>query len=250
MWDHIKFDYSGVKVLITGGSNGIGYGIAAAYREAGAQVTITGTRASAEDYDNDLSGMDYRQLLVTDNAMIESVAASLDGLDILINNAGASLPGGKDEYQPEVFEESVQINLTSAYRMANACKSMLAESQFSGGASVIGMGSLTSLMGNEIVPGYGAAKAGLVQLTKTLSIAWANDNIRVNAIIAGLIQSNMTAAMISIDEMISPVIARTPMGRVGTPDDIAGAVLFLTSPAAGYVTGQALPVDGGYSIRG
>lgn len=250
MWDHISFDYSGVKVLITGGSNGIGYGIACAYRDAGAQVTITGTRASAEDYDTDLSGMDYRQLQVTDNAQIDAVAASLDGLDILINNAGASLPGGKDEYEPDVFEESVQINLTSAYRMAHACKDMLAASTFAGGSSVIGMGSLTSLMGNEIVPGYGAAKAGLVQLTKTLSIAWAADNIRVNAIVAGLIETNMTAMMISIDEMISPVIERTPMKRVGSPKDIAGAVLYLTSPAAGYVTGQALPVDGGYSIRG
>lgn len=250
MWDHIKFDYSGARVLITGGSNGIGYGIASAYRDAGAEVTITGTRANAADYDNDLSGMRYQQLLVTDNAAIEALAASLDGLDILINNAGASLPGGKDEYQPDVFEESVQINLNSTYRLAHACKDMLTASAFPGGSSIIGMGSLTSLMGNEIVPGYGAAKAGLVQLTKTLAIAWAADNIRVNAIVAGLIESNMTAAMLTIDEMTAPMIARTPMARVGTPKDIAGAVLFLSSPAAGYVTGQALPVDGGYSIRG
>ncbi len=112
------------------------------------------------------------------------------------------------------------------------------------------MGSLTSLFGNEIVPGYGAAKAGLVQLTKTLAIAWAGENIRSNAIVAGLIESNMTALMLTIDEMIAPMIARTPLGRVGQPSDIAGAVLFLSSPAAAFITGQALAVDGGYSIRG
>lgn len=250
MWDQIVFDYSGKRVLVTGGSNGIGYGIASAYRESGAAVTITGTRPTADDYDKDLSGFDYRQLQLTDNAQIEQVAAGLDSLDILINNAGASLPGGKDEYQPEVFEESLRINLSSVYRMAHACKAKLAKSSISGGGSIIGMGSLTSLFGNEFVPGYGAAKAGLVQLTKTLAIAWAGDNIRPNAIIAGLIESNMTAAMLTIDEMSAPMIARTPLGRVGQPADIAGAVLFLSSPAASFITGQALAVDGGYSIRG
>lgn len=250
MWDKISFDYSGNQVLVTGGSNGIGHGIASAYLEAGATVTITGTRPSAADYDKDLSGFRYLQLQATDSAQIESVAAELETLDILVNNAGASLPGGKDEYQPAVFEQCLQINLTSAYRMAHACKQKLSASTIPGGGSIIGMGSLTSLFGNEFVPGYGAAKAGLVQLTKTLAIAWAGDNIRPNAIVAGLIESNMTAAMLTIDEMSAPMIARTPLGRVGQPSDIAGAVLFLSSPAAAYITGQALPVDGGYSIRG
>lgn len=250
MWDQISFDYSGKRVLVTGGSNGIGLGIASAYREAGASVAITGTRPSAGDYDNDLAGFDYHQLQVTDSAQIEAVAGGLDRLDILINNAGASLPGGKDEYEPDVFEEAVQINLSSTYRMARACKEKLGRSDIQGGGSIIGMGSLTSLFGNEVVPGYGAAKAGLVQLTKTLAIAWAGDNIRPNAIVAGLIESNMTAAMLTIDEMTAPMLARTPLGRVGQPRDIAGAVLFLSSPAASYITGQALAVDGGYSIRG
>ena len=250
MWHNIRFDYSGNHVLVTGGSNGIGHGIASAYLEAGAIVTVTGTRASADDYDKDLSGFNYRQLQVTDCAQIEAVAADIETLDILINNAGASLPGGKDEYEPEVFEQSLQINLTSAYRMAHACKEKLSASTIPGGGSIIGMGSLTSLFGNEIVPGYGAAKAGLVQLTKTLAIAWAGDNIRANAIIAGLIESNMTAMMLTIDEMSAPMIARTPLARVGQPGDIAGPVLFLSSPAAAFITGQALPVDGGYSIRG
>ena len=249
MWDQVSFNFSGKYVLVTGGSNGIGYGIASAYRDAGATVAITGTRPSASDYDNDLQGLAYHQLQVTDNDQIEAVAKAVPKLDILVNNAGASLPGGKDEYEPEVFEQALQINLTSAYRMARACKGKLGQSDIAGGSSIISMGSLTSLFGNEIVPGYGAAKAGLVQLTKTLAIAWAGDNIRPNAIVAGLIESNMTAGMLSIDEMTAPMIARTPLRRIGQPSDIAGVALFLSSPAASYITGQALAVDGGYSIQ-
>lgn len=249
-WSNIQFDYSGAIVLVTGGSNGIGEGIARAYQAAGAEVHITGTRSAASDYDKDLSGMHYHKLEVTDADNIQAVADALPALDILINNAGASLPGGKDEYDPEVFELALQINLTSTYRIAAALKEKLAASSFPAGASIIGMASMTSLFGNEVVPGYGAAKAGLVQLTKTLSISWADQGIRVNAIAAGLIESNMTAVMLTIDEMIDPFVQRTPMHRVGTPKDIAGAVLFLSSPAAAYITGQTLAVDGGYSIRG
>jgi 3-oxoacyl-[acyl-carrier protein] reductase len=249
-WPNIEYDYTNATVLVTGGSNGIGEGIAKAYQAAGATVHITGTRANASDYEKDLSGLNYHQLQVTEADNIQDVAKVIPELDILINNAGASLPGGKDEYDPEVFELALTINLTSAYRMAQACKDALASSQFSGGASIISMGSLTSLFGNEVVPGYGAAKAGLVQLTKTLGIAWAEQNIRVNAVAAGLIETNMTAAMLTVEEMTQPFIDRTPMKRVGTPHDIAGAVLFLSSSAAAFITGQTLPVDGGYSIRG
>lgn len=249
-WSHIEYDYRDSTVLVTGGSNGIGEGIARAYLEAGATVHITGTRAQATDYDKDLSGFHYHRLDVRDNDAIAAVAAELPRLDVLINNAGASLPGGRSEYDPEVFEEALQINLVSAYRMSHACFEKLRDSTFPGGASVICLGSLTSLFGNEVVPGYGAAKAGLVQLCKTLGIAWAEDHIRVNAIAAGLIASNMTAAMLEAPDMIEPFLARTPMHRTGTPKDIAGAILFLTSPAAAYITGQTLAVDGGYSIRG
>jgi len=249
-WPNLKYDYNGAHVLVTGGSNGIGAGIAAAYRDAGANVTITGTRASAAHYnDADLNGYRYLQLQLTDNAQIEAVAAALPKLDILVNNAGANF-AAENEYEPDIFEKSIQVNLLSAYRMAHACLPKLQQSQLPGGASVIGLASMTSYFGVEVVPGYGAAKAGLVQMTKTLSIAWAKHNIRVNSVAAGLIESKMTAPALAMPEFNAAVIARTPQKRTGTPHDIAGAVLFLSSSAAGFVTGQTLPVDGGYSIFG
>ena len=248
-WPNLNYDYKGAHVLVTGGSNGIGAGIAAAYLAAGANVTITGTRANAADYDSDLSGYRYLPLQLTDNAQIDAVAAALPKLDILVNNAGGNFVA-ENEYEPETFEKSIQVNLLSAYRMAHACLPKLAQSQLPGGASVIGLASMTSYFGVEVVPGYGAAKAGLVQLTKTLSIAWAKHNIRVNSIAAGLIDSNMTGPALAVPEFNTAVIARTPQNRTGTPQDIAGAVLFLTSSGAAFITGQTLPVDGGYSIFG
>jgi NAD(P)-dependent dehydrogenase (short-subunit alcohol dehydrogenase family) len=248
-WQNVRFDYQGASVLVTGGTSGIGAGIAAAYRDAGAQVTITGTRASAGDYAEDLSGYRYLQLSLTDNAQITGVAAAVSRLDILVNNAGANFML-QNEYDPDVFEKGLQVNLTSAYRMSQACRAQLAASKLPGGASVIGIASLTSFFGLEVVPAYGAAKAGLVQLVKTLSIAWAKDRIRVNAVAAGVTASRMTAQMLKIPAMMAPVLARTPLGRVGQPQDVAGAVLFLTSGAASYITGQTVLVDGGYSIVG
>jgi 3-oxoacyl-[acyl-carrier protein] reductase len=248
-WQNVNFDYHGAVVLVTGGTSGIGAGIAAAYREAGAEVTVTGTRPGVADYDADLVGYRYLQLSLTDKAQIAAVAGQLPRLDILVNNAGANFML-QNEYDPEIFEKGLQVNLASAYRMSHACRTQLAASKLPGGASVIGIASLTSFFGLEVVPAYGAAKAGLVQLVKTLGIAWAKDNIRVNAVAAGVTESRMTAQMLKIPAMMAPVLARTPLKRVGQPRDVAGAVLFLTSGAASYITGQTLLVDGGYSIVG
>jgi len=243
----VTFDYSGTRVLVTGGSNGIGRGVAQAFADAGAHVIITGRRAAASDYATDLDGFDYHALEISDAAGIEALAAGLGGLDVLVNNAGATFPGGRDEWQPDVFEDAVRINLVGAFRMAQACKPLLAASRFEGGASVINFASMSSYFAVPLVPGYGAAKAGVVQMTKNLAVAWVGENIRVNAVAPGLIESNMTAPMRGIAELEKPQMDRTPMGRWGTPKDIAPAVLFLASPAAGYITGQTLAVDGGYS---
>jgi 3-oxoacyl-[acyl-carrier protein] reductase len=249
-FSNISFDYSGYQVLVTGDSNGIGEGIAQAYLAAGAAVTITGTRPSASDYNKDLSSYHYLPMTATDKNSLQAVADALPALDILINNAGASLPDGKDEYDPEVFEKAITINLTSNYRLAAALKDKLSASKLPGGASIIGMASMSSLFGIEIVPGYGSAKTGLMGLTRVLGVNYARSNIRVNAIACGLIETNMTAGMLELPELIQPHLDRTPQGRLGKPQDIAGPTLFLTSPAAQYITGQTLVVDGGYSVQG
>jgi NAD(P)-dependent dehydrogenase (short-subunit alcohol dehydrogenase family) len=245
-----NFDYSGARVLVTGGSNGIGLGVATSFREAGAQVTITGTRPSTADYDHDLSGFVYHQCRLPDPDAVSAVASTLSGLDVLVNNAGQNLPGGRSEYDPDVFEEVVAVNLFAAFRMATACKPLLEASAIDYGGSVVNVGSMSSFFGIEPVPGYGAAKAGVVQLTKTLAVAWARRGIRVNAVAPGVIETNMTAPMLPFEELTRPILDRTPMKRLGTPEDVAPVVLFLASPAARYVTGQTIRVDGGFSVQG
>jgi NAD(P)-dependent dehydrogenase (short-subunit alcohol dehydrogenase family) len=246
--DRVRFDFSGLRVLVTGGSSGIGHGIARAFADAGANVTITGRRASADEYESDLAGLDYRRLEVTDGAAIEKLAQSVGTLDVVVNNAGANLPGGKSEYEPEVFEQSVAINLFGAYRMTLACREALVRSTLDGGASVINLASMASYFGITAVPGYGAAKAAVVQMTKTLAVAWAKDGIRVNAVAPGLTRSNMTARIQGLPEYTKKDFERMPLGRWGTAEDVAPAVLFLASPAARFITGQTLRIDGGYSI--
>jgi NAD(P)-dependent dehydrogenase (short-subunit alcohol dehydrogenase family) len=246
----VTFDFTGARILVTGGTSGIGLAIARAFDEAGGSVTITGTRASAHDYDTELSEFAYRQCRMTESGDIAAVASALDALDVLVNNAGANLPGGRSEYEPEVFEEAVAINLFGAFRMAGAVRPLLAASPLDGGAAIVNLGSMSSYFGVEIVPGYGAAKAGVVQTTKTLAVAWATDRIRVNAVAPGVVETAMTEPMMSLDAMTAPLLARTPLGRFAQPAEIAPAVLFLASPQARYITGHTLAVDGGFSIAG
>ena len=244
---HCSFDYSGSRVLVTGGSNGIGREIASSFHRSGAEVLITGTRPSATDYEHDLSDFEYHSMQLTDSESVENLASGLGALDVLVNNAGANLPGGRNEWEPDVFEEVVTINLTSAFRLSVACKPLLVESRLEAGGCVINLASLSSFFAVPVVPGYGAAKAGIVQMTKNLAVTWAAEGIRVNAVAPGLIESNMTAAMKGIEALEKPQIGRTPMARWGTPQDIAPTILFLASSAAGFVTGQTLNVDGGFS---
>jgi 3-oxoacyl-[acyl-carrier protein] reductase len=247
----VRFDYSGASVLVTGGTGGIGGAIAAAYRTAGATVTITGTRASATDYAADLSGYRYFTLDVADSAQLAAVADAVPRLDILVHSGGIALASiGKDEYEPDLFELAVRTHLTSVYRLSRHCLEKLAASRLPGGASVIGIASMSSYFGNLAVPGYGAAKAGLLQLMKTMAVAWSRHGIRANAVAAGLIKTRLTAPVTTNPDLVAQHLARTPLGRLGEPEDVASAVLFLTSAAAAYITGQTLPVDGGFTISG
>ena len=248
MNNSVRYDYTGSKVLVTGGTSGIGYGIASAFAKAGASVTVTGTRASSADYDTmDLSAFTFKTLKVQDTEAIKTLAAELNGLDILVNNAGASMPGG-DEWTHDGFEESVRVNLFSAYHMSQACFEHLKASNIKGGASIIGIASLTSFFANELVPGYGAAKAGLVQMAKSMGLTWAEHGIRANTIAAGMTDTRMTGFLKDIPDFNDPIIKRTPLKRWGTPEDMAGAVLFLCSEQASFITGQTLVIDGGYTL--
>ena len=165
MFKGVTYDYAGATVLITGGTSGIGLACAEGYRDAGAEVIITGRKATAADYDTDLSGMAYRQLDVADRNALYTLGASLTKLDILVNNAGGAQG---NEWEADGFDQSLKVNLSSVFHLSTACKDLLSTSAYPGGASVIGIASMTSYFGFEWTPGYGPAKTGLVQMMKTL----------------------------------------------------------------------------------
>jgi NAD(P)-dependent dehydrogenase (short-subunit alcohol dehydrogenase family) len=244
----LRFDFSSARVLVTGGSNGIGLAVAQAFAAAGAEVLVTGTRPAASDYPHDLSAFRYAQLDVRDGAAIAALASGLPALDVLVNNAGANFPFQPSEWDPAVFEDAVRVNLFSAFRMALACQPLLAKSAQEGGGCVVNVASMSAFKAVPIVPGYAAAKAGVVQLTLNLAAAWARQGIRVNAVAPGLIESNMTKGMKGIEALEKPELERTLLGRWGTPADVVPAFLFLASSAARFVTGQTWCVDGGYSV--
>ena len=246
--NRVHFDFTGARVLVTGGSNGIGLAVATAFADAGARVTITGTRSAARDYDHDLTRFAYRQLDVRDGDAIARLVEGLDGLDVLVNNAGANFAREPSEWDPDVFDDSVRVNLLAPFRLATACKALLAKSTLDGGASVVNLASMSAFFAVPPVPGYGAAKAGIVQMTKNLAVAWAGDGIRVNAVAPGIVRTNMTAGMQKTAAVERPALERTAMQRWGTPDDVAPACLFLASAGARFVTGHTFCVDGGYSV--
>ena len=245
----VRFDFSGAHVLVTGGSNGIGRAVAGAFADAGAaRVIISGTRASASEYQHDLGRYDYQQLDLRRADQIAALVARLDHLDILVNNAGANFARQPSEWDPDVFEDSLRLNLSGAFRLALACKPLLMASTLEGGASIINVASMSAYFAVPVVPGYGAAKAGIVQMTKNLAVAWAAEKIRVNAVAPGLIESNMTAGLKSFAAAAQPHLDRTAMHRWGQPADVVPTFLFLASAAARFITGQTVCVDGGYSI--
>lgn len=246
MSNKVSFDFTGVSVLVTGGTSGIGYAISSAFADAGASVTVTGTRASAADYDTELSRFAYKQLEMRDGDAVDALAASLGSLDVLVNNAGANFPDGLDEWSPEGFQASLAMNVEGAQRLSVRSGEALAKSTMPGGASVVNVISMMTYRATTIVPGYSSSKAALLALTRNLALHWVNDGIRVNAVAPGLIDTPMTAPMKPFQEMLDGELAKQIMRRMGTPEEVAAAVLFLSSEASSFTTGTAFAVDGGY----
>ncbi|MDP6978508.1 MAG: SDR family oxidoreductase [Myxococcota bacterium] len=245
----LSFDFAGRRVLVTGGTSGIGHGVASAFADAGAEVIITGRRAEASEYDRDLTRFDYRQVEMTDGASLDALAGGIDRLDVLVNNAGSNLVA-KDEWNPDTFAEALQLLLVSSFRLSVALKPVLVKSGIEGGGSIINCASMSAFRAVPLVPGYGAAKAGIVQATLNMGVSWARENIRVNAVAPGLIETGMTSVMKmeGMEAVEAAELARVPMGRWGVPEDIAPSVLFLASPGARFIIGQTLCVDGGFSV--
>jgi 3-oxoacyl-[acyl-carrier protein] reductase len=246
MMNGVSFDFTGTNVLVTGGTSGIGHAVSTAFADAGASVMITGTRSSVADYDTELSRFTYRQLEMRDGVAVDALASGLGTLDVLVNNAGANFPDGLDEWSPEGFSASLAMNVEGAQRLSVRSRDALAKSSMVGGASVVNMISMMTYRATTIVPGYSSSKAALLALTRNLALHFVNDGIRVNAVAPGLVDTPMTAPMKPYPEMLDGELAKQMMRRMGTPAEIAGAVLFLSSAASSFTTGTALAVDGGY----
>ncbi len=249
MSNGLTFDFSGTAVLVTGGTSGIGHGVASAFAAAGASVIVTGTRTDPGDYDTDLSAFDFRQLEMRDGEAIDALAAGLGSLDVLVNNAGTTFPEGLDEWSPEGFTTSLAMNIEGAQRLTVRAREALAASAMTGGASVVNIVSMASFRAVTVVPGYSASKAALVALTRNLAVHWVGDGIRVNAVAPGLIDTPMTSPMKSFPDVLEAEINRGAMARMGTPEEVAAAVLFLSSEASSFTTGSVFAVDGGFLAK-
>lgn len=240
-------DFTGKIALVVGGSSGIGNGIAHAYRERGAEVHVTGTRHDEGDYleneDSDFTGLTYHQLDVTDRSAVDGLAAGIEALDVLVLCQGA-VRYGRQEFEREGWDLVVGVNLNSVMDCARAFQPALVERN---GTIIIvsSTGAFHAMIGN---PAYGASKAGAASLVGSLAQAWAKDGIRVNGIAPGFVATKMTKVTTENEKRREGVIQRVPLRRMGTPQDMAGAALFLASPLASYVTGQSLIVDGGLSL--
>ena len=236
-----KFDFTGMDVLVVGASRaGIGAAIARAFQAAGAKVAITGAEpAPAEE---DRGRFPYTRLDVTNLEAVRALASTMPKLDVLVNCAAITSRG--EEMVPEFFERVVNVNLHGTFRTAEAFHAQLKASR----GVLINIASMYAFFGSPRNPAYGASKAAVAQLTKSLAIAWAGDGIRVNAVAPGFIVTEQSARSRTDPNHVAAVNLRTPMGRWGQPDDIAGPVLFLASDAARFMTGTCLAIDGGYSI--
>jgi NAD(P)-dependent dehydrogenase (short-subunit alcohol dehydrogenase family) len=230
------------KAIITGGTTGIGYGIATAMIDAGYDVTVTGVTDEQVATVPNWQHLSAVKLDVTSATSVAGVLAPFRQLSALINCAGIIFRGGA-EYNIETFQKVLDVNLTGTMRMCVEARPKLAAAR----GAIVNTASMLSFFGGPSIPAYTASKGGVAQLTKALAVAWAPEGIRVNAIAPGWISTELTRGLVEDEERSAAILGRTPMQRWGKPGDVAGAAVFLCSEAARFITGAILPVDGGYS---
>ena len=250
------FDLKGRVAIVTGGNGGIGLGMARGLARAGARVVIAArneAKSTSAVQELEALGPGARAVGtdVTDEAAVRRmVQATLDAfgrLDILVNNAGINIRKQPQDYTLAEWRQVLETNLTSAFLCSRAAYPAM---KAAGGGKIVNIGSMMSIFGASFVAAYGASKGGIVQLTKALAAAWAKDHIEVNAVLPGWIDTELTqGARREVQGLNENVLRRTPAGRWGTIDDMSGVAVFLASPASDFVTGTAIPVDGGYSIQ-
>jgi 2-deoxy-D-gluconate 3-dehydrogenase len=251
------FDLKGRVAIVTGGNGGIGLGMARGLAAAGARVVVAGrdqtkSRAAVEDLKGRGAEAHAIAVDVTDEAAVgRLIAGTIERwgrLDVLVNNAGINIRKPVQELALEEWHRVLDTNLTSAFLCSKAAYPAFKKG---GGGKIINIGSMMSIFGASFAPVYSSSKGGIVQLTKSTAVAWARDNIQVNAVLPGWIDTDLTQnARREVAGLHDSVLRRTPAGRWGGIDDMSGVAVFLASPASDFVTGAVIPVDGGYSIQG
>lgn len=242
-----ELDFTGKTVLVVGGSSGIGNGVAHGFLKRGADVYVWGTRASAADYDkadgSDMDGLHYSRVDVSDHAAIDAFTPAFDKLDVLVLSQGV-VRYGQEEFEKPGWDYVMGVNIDSVMACAGKFRPMLADTN---GALII-VSSISGMQGNIGNPAYAASKAAAISLTKTLGQAWARDGIRVNGLAPGLVPTKLTAVTTENEKRMQGALRSIPLRRAGTPEDMAGVVMFLASPLAAYVQGQTIVADGGITL--